>query len=151
MKTISEQGGGEDVKGTISGSCLSSAGNKFVKEVGGVNADSYSQIEYLIYEQVHLFSIHLLQVHNIGTEFFELKINHHSISQLGTQLYRSSTFHELKKEKGEKLKKCTSSSRSPINSSAAECLRLSASSSALTPGNMEASVFNFSHCIHNSK
>ena len=40
----------------------------------------------------------------------------------------------------------TSSSRSPISSSAAECLLLNDSSSARMPGNMEDSARNFSHC-----
>lgn len=42
-------------------------------------------------------------------------------------------------------KQLTSSSRSPINSSAAECLRLSASSSARIPGSVAASALSFSH------
>ena len=41
---------------------------------------------------------------------------------------------------------CTSSSRSPISSRAAECLLLNDSSSARMPGNMEDSARNFSHC-----
>lgn len=40
----------------------------------------------------------------------------------------------------------TSSSRSPINSNAAECLLLSESNSARTPGSVAASARNFSHC-----
>lgn len=45
----------------------------------------------------------------------------------------------------------TSSSRSPINSRAAECLRLSASSSARKPGSKAASTRNFSHCMGKKK
>lgn len=46
-----------------------------------------------------------------------------------------------------RVKMSTSSSCSPISSSAAECLRLRASSSARNPGKTPASARSFSHCL----
>lgn len=38
-------------------------------------SDFVAQIKYLIHKQVDLFSIHLLQVHNISTKLFQLQNN----------------------------------------------------------------------------
>lgn len=73
-----------------------------------------------------------------------LELRKHNLKLTDLQCLKSNFVNETLKQG---LNISTSSSRSPISSSADECLRLKASSSARNPGKTAASACSLSHCL----